>query len=108
MRYLALATDYDGTLAHHGRVGADALAALERLRATGRRLVLVSGRELEDLQSVFEHLALFDRAVLENGALLYHPAAKTERWLGSPPPEEFIRALREPGVPISVGTPPVA
>jgi hydroxymethylpyrimidine pyrophosphatase-like HAD family hydrolase len=103
MRYLALATDYDGTLAHHGRVGADALAALERLRATGRRLLLVSGRELEDLQSTFEHLALFDRAVLENGALLYHPAAKTQHQLGPPPPEEFVRALRARGVPVSVG-----
>src|SRR5205823_7782716 len=103
MRYLALATDYDGTLAHHGRVGPDALAALERLRATGRRLVLVSGRELEDLQSTFDHLALFDRAVLENGALLYHPATKSERRLGTPPPEEFVAALRSRGVPVSVG-----
>src|SRR3954447_7280153 len=48
MRYLALATDYDGTLATAGRVTAPTLAALERLRQSGRRLLLVTGRELED------------------------------------------------------------
>ena len=49
MRYLALACDYDGTLAQHGRVDETTLAALEKFRASGRRLLLVTGRELEDL-----------------------------------------------------------
>src|SRR5207253_4003528 len=49
MRYLALATDYDGTLAHDGRVDAPTLAALDRVRASGRRLFLVTGRELPEL-----------------------------------------------------------
>src|SRR5262249_22801035 len=48
MHYIALACDYDGTLAHDGKVSEPTLAALERLLASGRRLVLVSGRELED------------------------------------------------------------
>ena len=33
MRYLALCTDYDGTIAHHGRVDKPTIAALEELRA---------------------------------------------------------------------------
>jgi hydroxymethylpyrimidine pyrophosphatase-like HAD family hydrolase len=40
---LALATDYDGTLASQGMVDAATLAALERFKATGRRLILVTG-----------------------------------------------------------------
>ncbi|HWP59409.1 MAG TPA: hypothetical protein VNL14_16065 [Candidatus Acidoferrales bacterium] len=36
MRYLALATDFDGTLAWEGRVSPDALHALEKLKLTGR------------------------------------------------------------------------
>ena len=40
MRYLALCTDYDGTIAHHGRVDPPTIAALEDLRASGRKLVL--------------------------------------------------------------------
>ncbi len=52
MRYVALAADYDGTLATHGSVGSGKLSALERLLATGRKLVLVTGRELDDLSAI--------------------------------------------------------
>jgi HAD superfamily hydrolase (TIGR01484 family) len=104
MRYLALATDYDGTLAHHGKVDGSALAAVGRLRESGRRLLLVSGRELEDLQTTFDRLDLFDAAVLENGALLYHPETREGKALGPPPPPEFVEELRRRGVdPVSVG-----
>ena len=104
MRYLALACDYDGTLASHGRVDEPTLAALRRLLASGRKLILVTGRELPDLQSVFPHLDLFERVVAENGALLYRPGTREEKLLAAPPPEPFLRALRERGVaPVSVG-----
>lgn len=104
MRYLALACDYDGTLAHHGKVDEPTLAALKRLLATGRQLILVSGRELDDLQATFDHLELFDLAVLENGALLYRPGTKQQTRLSEPPSEKFVAALRRRGVPeISVG-----
>jgi hypothetical protein len=95
MRYLALATDYDGTIAHDGRVDGDTLAALERVRNSGRKLILATGRELDDLQRVFEHLKLFDRVVAENGALLYRPETGEEVVLGEPPPPTFFEALRE-------------
>jgi len=104
VRYLALACDYDGTLAHHGRVSEATVDALDRVRASGRRLLLVSGRELEDLQAVFEHLDLFDRVVLENGALLYRPAGHEVQPLTDPPPAELVEGLRARGVtPLSVG-----
>ena len=98
MRYFGLACDYDGTLARQGRVDEPTLDSLKRLRASGRELILVSGRELEDLQSTFDHLDLFDRAVLENGALLYHPATREEKVLAERPPEKFLDALRRRGV----------
>ena len=50
MRFLALASDYDGTLASDGRVNDAALKALESIRSTGRKLILVSGRILVDLE----------------------------------------------------------
>ena len=43
MRYRALATDYDGTLATDGRVDEVTLVALDRLRDSGRRLILGRG-----------------------------------------------------------------
>ncbi len=79
MTYLALATDYDGTLAHHGLVDRPTVDALDRFRAAGRRLVLVTGRDLDELLAVFPAIDRFDRVVAENGALLYDPATRTAR-----------------------------
>ncbi len=104
MRYLAAAFDYDGTIAHHGVVAPDVIEELESLRASGRRLVLVTGRELDDLQRVFDRLDLFERVVAENGGLLYRPSLREELPLCDPPPEEFVQALRDRGVsPLSCG-----
>ncbi len=102
--FLALATDYDGTIAHDGIVDAATMEALERLKQAGRKLILVTGRELPDLERCFDRLDLFDRVAAENGALLYTPATKEERPLGPPPPENFVARLREQNIqPLSVG-----
>jgi HAD superfamily hydrolase (TIGR01484 family) len=103
MRYLALACDYDGTLACDGQVSTDTLAALRRLLATGRKLILVSGRQLEDLFSVFPSCNLFEWLVAENGAVLYHSSTREKKRLANPPPPKLIARLRERGVPLSIG-----
>jgi hydroxymethylpyrimidine pyrophosphatase-like HAD family hydrolase len=104
MRYFALACDYDGTIASHGRVDGATVSALERLRASGRKLLLVTGRELDDLTRVFPHAHLFDRIVAENGAVMYEPETRNVQPLAEPPPEEFVRQLERRGVtPLSVG-----
>src|SRR5689334_10469235 len=103
MRYIAFATDYDGTIATAGRVDESTLAALEKLKASGRKLFLVTGRHLDDLQSIFPEAILFDRIVAENGAVLYDPAKREEKALAEAPKEEFIAALRAEKVPFDVG-----
>jgi hydroxymethylpyrimidine pyrophosphatase-like HAD family hydrolase len=103
MHYLALATDYDGTIAHDGVTDDATLAALRRVKASGRKLILVTGRELEDLFATFAHTDLFDLAVVENGALLYNPATKQTRQIAPPPPPKLVAELRRRGVPLSVG-----
>jgi hydroxymethylpyrimidine pyrophosphatase-like HAD family hydrolase len=103
MRYIALATDYDGTLAHHGTVHDDALRVLERVKASGRKLLLVTGRHLPDLKNVFPRLNLFDYAVLENGALLYCPGTRETKLLCEPPPKSFLERLRQRNVPFETG-----
>ncbi len=104
MYFLALATDYDGTLAHDGVIDPDTVAAIRRLKNSGRRLILVTGRELPDLQRVFPELAGCDLIVAENGALLYEPGTGRETVLAPAPPEAFVARLSERGVhPLSVG-----
>lgn len=98
MYFLALASDYDETLAHGGIVDASVREALARLKDSGRRLFLVTGRRLPDLESVFGDLSIFDRVVAENGALLFDPATREERLLGEPPPALFIERLKERGL----------
>jgi HAD superfamily hydrolase (TIGR01484 family) len=104
MFFVALATDYDGTIAESGFVSAETTAALDEFKRTGRRLILVTGRELDDLRTVYPDLRIFDRVVAENGALLFDPATGDGRVLSPAPPEAFVEALRARNVqPLSVG-----
>ncbi len=104
MHYVALATDYDGTVAHDGVIDPPTLAALRRLRASNRKLILVTGREIDDLVRVLPEIDVFDLVVAENGAALYWPETKQERLLAPAPLPAFVEALRAAGVdPLSVG-----
>jgi len=104
MRYHALACDYDGTIAHDGQLSESTIRALEQVRESGRKVILVTGRELDDLILVCPRLDLFDRVVAENGALIYRPATREEKLLAEAPPEEFARELTRRGAErVSVG-----
>lgn len=104
MHYFALACDFDQTLAEMGVVSKDTLAALERLLASGRKAILVTGRQLDDLQRVFPQLSLFERVVAENGAVLFRPQTGETKLLAEAPPQVFIDALHRRGVsPLSAG-----
>ena len=104
VRLLSLACDYDGTIAHHGAVADATVAALERVVAAGRHLLLVTGRELPDLQRSFAHLDLFERVVAENGAVLYWPSTREIKLLTDPASQPLVQALRDRNVaPLSVG-----
>jgi hydroxymethylpyrimidine pyrophosphatase-like HAD family hydrolase len=104
MRYLALASDYDGTLAEHGQVSEATVAALERLRVSGRKLLLVTGRDLDDLIRVFPQVQLFDRVVAENGGVLYDVATRDVKSLADKPSDDLVRELERRSIhPLSVG-----
>ncbi|MGA7264160.1 MAG: HAD-IIB family hydrolase [Stellaceae bacterium] len=104
MYFVALATDYDGTLAEDGLVAEETIAALRSFKQSGRKLILATGRALADLRRVFSHLDLFDAAVVENGAVLVDPATGEEIPLGEEPPPLFVEELRRRNVtPLSVG-----
>ena len=128
MRFLAFASDYDGTLAHDGKIDRRTLKALHDLKQSGRKLILVTGRELDELLAIFPEARIFDSIIAENGALLFYPPKnstshgashnrrKTDKQksagedqdrieiLTDPPPPEFVNRLRQQRVsPLSVG-----
>jgi len=49
-----------------------------------RKLVLATGHELNDLLQAFPEVAIFDRVVAENGALVQRPATRDTKVLTSP------------------------
>lgn len=104
MRYHILATDFDGTLAHDGQVATTTISAIQRLADSGRKVVLVTGREMPSLKAIFAELKLFHWIVAENGGLLYEPSTEKEILLGVPAPPSFVETLLQRGVGgISVG-----
>ena len=103
MRYRALATDFDGTIAHDGHVDETTLRALRRVRASGHALILVTGRELPSLFNTFGNVDVFDRVVAENGGVVYNPALKEVDILAPAPPGPLLEALLRQQIPVSVG-----
>ncbi|MGC2475756.1 MAG: HAD family hydrolase [Candidatus Sulfotelmatobacter sp.] len=103
MHFILLATDYDGTLAHDGVVNEKTAAALDRLRASGRKLVLVTGRHLPDLCKIFPDLEMFDRVIVENGGVLYRPDTREEKLLCDPPDARLIAELEARKIPFVAG-----
>jgi len=97
-RYRALACDYDGTLATEGHVYISILKALTELSETGCKLILVTGRRLKDLLSIFPNMYLFDSVVCENGAVLYKPLTRSIELLAEPLPGMLLNRLQEKGV----------
>src|SRR5581483_2980774 len=82
MRYYALATDYDGTLASQGRVDDATLAALERLKRSGRKLIMVTGRVLvathepheTTVLDVIRELGIELQVIFNKGAVMVLPS----------------------------------
>ncbi len=103
MYFIALATDYDGTIAEDGVVSEATLAALRELKQSRRKLLLVTGRQLPDLKNAFLEIALFDLVIAENGGLLFDPKTSEETLLAPEPSQVILDALRARAVPVSIG-----
>ena len=94
--FRAVAVDYDGTLAE-GPVGADTLAAVDEARALGLRVILVTGRIMDELKAVFPDVAdHVDTVVAENGAVVFGPLGV--RQLAKPVAPVVTAALTDRGI----------
>jgi hydroxymethylpyrimidine pyrophosphatase-like HAD family hydrolase len=105
MRYVALAAGFDGTLARDGACDERCIESLRALGATGRKLILVTSRDLRELLEIFPEVRLFDYVVAENGAVMHRPATRESEILAQAPPELLLQELRRRHVtPLSVGS----
>ena len=104
MQYLVFATDFDETLSHDGTVSVETLDALKRLADSGRKIVLVTGREMNSLKTTFPTLNYFHWIVAENGGVIFDTSSGLEIVLGDPPSTSLVDELHKRGVQgISVG-----
>lgn len=108
MRYKALVSDYDLTLTSGLHLDAATIVSLRRLKASGRKLVLVTGRTLPWAYGptgllTRDQALLFDRIVGENGGVMWDPRTDRVTMLGRPPSPEFIKRLRDAGCEPTIG-----
>ncbi len=100
--FRVVAVDLDGTLTSAGRVSAQALEAIDRVRRDAVQVVLVTGRIGAELAADFPHITdHVDALVLENGAVAM-TAGKTNP-LSAPVERALDAALDQRGVPYRRG-----
>jgi hydroxymethylpyrimidine pyrophosphatase-like HAD family hydrolase len=103
MRYHALASSFDETIARGGTVDPATAAGLRRLVASGRHLVLLSRRTVTELRDSLPG-DLFALVVAEYGGVLWRPATDERRPLAARLPHPLVRALAERGIePVATG-----
>ena len=98
-----IACDFDGTGAAEGHMAPEVAAALAQARSEGYVTLLVTGRVLEDIQSMCSDHSVFDAVIAENGAVIWLCGARRIITLGAPPPDRFLGELRRRGVPFHTG-----
>lgn len=100
--FSVVAVDYDGTIAQHDSVHPAALDAIAELRRQRRKVLLCTGRRVEELRDVFPDVDRhFDAIVAENGGLIV--MASEIIWTADPLPNELDAVLGDAGVPFERG-----
>lgn len=103
MKFLALALDYDGTIAADGVLDQAVRESIAYVRSKGIVVLLVTGRILSELRQVAGDLHFVDAIVAENGAALEFTDSGYSRLLGSPPAPELLQELRRRNIRASCG-----
>lgn len=103
-----LACDLDGTLARDGAIEPETWQALERAKAAGSTLVLVTGRTLAGLAPEGPFSALFDAVVAEDGAAIYFPRNDSVTLPFGRLAPRLVERLERSGIPLERGAAIVA
>jgi hydroxymethylpyrimidine pyrophosphatase-like HAD family hydrolase len=100
--FRVVAVDYDGTIAEDDEPCPQALEAIAELRRGGHKVLLVTGRILEELRAVFPDVDQhFDAVIAENGGITV--IGRRIEYAGEPFPGDLTAAMGEAGVPFRTG-----
>lgn len=108
-RLRVLAMTGDAVCADDGCSDEEMAQALQRIRYTGRRVVLLSSHPLAELRGddggepLLRRPDLYDIVVAELGGLLWHPATGAVEWIGAPASVRLCNRLRAEGIHVSPG-----
>lgn len=103
MKLSVLALDYDGTVASDDRLDPSVREAITEARRRGIKVMVVTGRTVNELRRVAGELNFVDGVVAENGAIVHFPDGGLTAPLAPPLPQAFAAGLRERGIPFTAG-----
>jgi hydroxymethylpyrimidine pyrophosphatase-like HAD family hydrolase len=103
MKLSVLALDYDGTVARDDRLDPSVREAITEARRRGIKVMVVTGRTVNELRRVAGELDFADGVVAENGAIVHFPDGGLTAPLAPPLPPAFAAGLRERGIPFTAG-----
>lgn len=103
MKLSVIALDYDGTISRNDRLDPSVRDAIAEARRRGVKVMLVTGRMLDDLRRVAGELRFVDGVVVENGAIVHFPDGGLTTPLAPPIPPAFVSALQQRGIPFRAG-----
>jgi hydroxymethylpyrimidine pyrophosphatase-like HAD family hydrolase len=102
--HTTFALDYDGTIAQNGVLDETVRAAIGEAHSYGVRVLIVTGRILQDFRRVAGDLPGVDAVVAENGAILAVPPGGEPTVLAPPVPQTLVQALSRAAIPFQTGT----
>lgn len=103
MKLSVLALDFDGTIARDDRLDPSVRDAIAEARRRGVKVMIVTGRILDDLKRVAGDLNFVDGVVAENGAIVHFPDGGLTTPLAPPLPPSFAASLQKRGIPFESG-----
>lgn len=103
MKLSVLALDYDGTIASEDALDRSVRTAIGDARTHGIKVLIVTGRSLDELRRVAGDLRIVDAVVAENGAVVHFPDNGHTSLLSPPIPRAFTAELERRGIPSRTG-----
>ncbi|MCB0669350.1 MAG: HAD hydrolase family protein [Saprospiraceae bacterium] len=103
MYFKIVALDLDGTIAMHDRIASGTWKILKEIKKSGRAILIVTGRRLDDIQQLGPLEDLCEAIIAENGAAIYIPSNQSVILPFGHLPSELVEKLSALNIPLEKG-----